>query len=199
MFHPFKRKRPLFPNNTAWKGWSLSSVMFWKQRALVGQPLAAFGAPSGQNLSSVLGSHSFPKSVFFLPMKLFGLIGSFHRSCSSFPRIGLLAFSVIYLKSIPETVGKSQPLIFIFYLHIVFYEISFTVSNGFLLKNAFALKEFTQKSGQKRCGTSEVVVQFKLRNHRIFWGCCKEQLFSQNPKRDKIRFFNRISTVFSTK
>ena len=196
MFHPFKRKRPLFPSNTARKGWSLSSVMFWKQRALVGQPLAALGAPSGQN---VLGSHSFPKSVFFLPMKLFGLIGSFHGSCSSFPRIGSFAFSVIYLKSIPETVGKSQPLIFIFYLHIVFCEKPFTVCNGFLEKNAFSSKEFAQKSGQKRCGTGEVVVQFMLRNHRIFWGHCMEQLFSQNPKRDKIRFFNRISTVFSTK
>jgi hypothetical protein len=94
--------------------------MFWKQRALVGQPLAAFGAPSGQNLSSVLRSHSFTKSVFFLPMKFFGLIGSFHGLCSSFPRTGNFAFSVIYLKSITERDGKSQALISTFYLHIVF-------------------------------------------------------------------------------
>ena len=80
----------------------------------------------------------------------------------------VFAFSVIYLKSITETDRKSQPPIFIFYLHIVLSKKSFTVCNGFFWKNLTSFRLSGKKSREKRCGKAEVVVQFMLRNHRIF-------------------------------
>ena len=47
-------------------------------RDLVSQSLSAFCASSFQNISAVGSSHSFSKTVLFLSLTLFGLVGSEH-------------------------------------------------------------------------------------------------------------------------
>ena len=43
----------------------------------MGQASAALGAAAGKDFPTILGGHSLAEAVYFLTMKLFGLVGTF--------------------------------------------------------------------------------------------------------------------------